>query len=379
MTYKMQNEVVMQNIPMLDLGTEVDAIWEPLNQAIQDVLRSGRFIMGPNVKALEEALADWLGVRHAVGVNSGTDALVIGLRALGVGPGDEVITSPFTFFATAEAISAVGATPVFADIDPDTYNLDPTVLEALITPQTRAILPVHLYGQAADMTPIMALAEQYNLFVLEDVAQAAGGTYRGQMLGSVGHAGAFSFFPSKNLGAYGDGGLIATNDDRVAEAARMLRVHGARRKYYNEVIGYNSRLDELQAAILRVKLPYLDTWNAGRRRVAGRYNTLLSNLPGITLPQERDWARHVYHQYTIRVLPGERDLIQQRLTDARIASMIYYPVPVHKLPVYSHLNITLPQAEAAADTVLSLPVWPDMPEAAQVRIAEVLKEAAGSK
>jgi dTDP-4-amino-4,6-dideoxygalactose transaminase len=375
----MQNEVVMQNIPMLDLGTEVDAIWEPLNQAIQDVLRSGRFIMGPNVKALEEALADWLGVRHAVGVNSGTDALVIGLRALGVGPGDEVITSPFTFFATAEAISAVGATPVFADIDPDTYNLDPTVLEALITPQTRAILPVHLYGQAADMTPIMALAEQYNLFVLEDVAQAAGGTYRGQMLGSVGHAGAFSFFPSKNLGAYGDGGLIATNDDRVAEAARMLRVHGARRKYYNEVIGYNSRLDELQAAILRVKLPYLDTWNAGRRRVAGRYNTLLSNLPGITLPQERDWARHVYHQYTIRVLPGERDLIQQRLTDARIASMIYYPVPVHKLPVYSHLNITLPQAEAAADTVLSLPVWPDMPEAAQVRVAEVLKEAAGSK
>jgi dTDP-4-amino-4,6-dideoxygalactose transaminase len=375
----MQNEVVMQDIPMLDLGAEVDAIWEPLNQAIQDVLRSGRFIMGPNVKALEEALAAWLGVHHAVGVNSGTDALVIGLRALGVGPGDEVITSPFTFFATAEAISAVGATPVFADIAPDTYNLDPDLLEALITPRTRAILPVHLYGQAADMTPIMALAEQYNLFVLEDVAQAAGGTYRGQMLGSIGHAGAFSFFPSKNLGAYGDGGLIATNDDRVADAARMLRVHGARRKYYNEVIGYNSRLDELQAAILRVKLPYLDTWNAGRRRVAGRYNTLLSNLPGIALPQERDWARHVYHQYTIRVLPGERDLIQQRLTDARIASMIYYPVPVHKLPVYSHLNITLSQAEAAADTVLSLPVWPDMPETAQIRVAEVLKESAGSK
>ncbi len=369
----------MQDIPMLDLGAEVDAIWEPLNQAIQDVLRSGRFIMGPNVKALEEALAAWLGVHHAVGVNSGTDALVIGLRALGVGPGDEVITSPFTFFATAEAISAVGATPVFADIAPDTYNLDPDLLEALITPRTRAILPVHLYGQAADMTPIMALAEQYNLFVLEDVAQAAGGTYRGQMLGSIGHAGAFSFFPSKNLGAYGDGGLIATNDDRVADAARMLRVHGARRKYYNEVIGYNSRLDELQAAILRVKLPYLDTWNAGRRRVAGRYNTLLSNLPGIALPQERDWARHVYHQYTIRVLPGERDLIQQRLTDARIASMIYYPVPVHKLPVYSHLNITLSQAEAAADTVLSLPVWPDMPETAQIRVAEVLKESAGSK
>ncbi len=362
----------MQKIPVLDLSPEIDALWDELNTAIQGVLRSGQFIMGPNVRAFEATVAEYLGVKHAIGVNSGTDALVIGLRALGIVPGDEVITSPFTFFATAESINAVGATPVFVDIDPTTYNLDPDLIEGLITSRTRAILPVHLYGQAAAMTPILAIAERHGLKILEDVAQAIGGTYQGQKLGTLGHAGAFSFFPSKNLGAYGDGGLIATNDDNVAATARMLRVHGAQRKYYNEAIGYNSRLDELQAAILRVKLPHLDRWNDSRRQVAARYNKWLNQVSGLVVPQPSPWAEHVYHQYTIRVLAGQRDIVQQRLTDEGIATMIYYPVPVHRLPVYRDLNYTLPQAEIAAAEVLSLPIWPDMPTATQERVVQVL-------
>lgn len=363
----------MHKIPVLDLSPEIDALWDDLNAAIHAVLRSGRFIMGPNVAAFEEAVAAYLGVNHAIGMNSGTDALVIGLRALGIAPGDEVITTPFTFFATAEAINAVGATPVFVDIDPRSYNLDPARIEAHITPRTKAIIPVHLYGQAADMTPICAIAERHGLTVLEDVAQAMGGTYHGQKLGTFGHAGAFSFFPSKNLGAYGDGGLITTNDDRVAETARMLRVHGAKRKYYNEVIGYNSRLDELQAAILRVKLPHLDDWNAGRRAVAARYTAWLQDVPGIVTPWEAPDVTHVYHQYTIRMRDGQRDRVQQRLAEAGVATMIYYPVPVHRLPVYAHLGCTLPQAEAAAGEVLSLPIWPAMPADVQARVVEVLR------
>lgn len=344
-------------IPVLDLTPEIEALWDQLMAAIQGVLKSGQFILGPNVKAFEQEVAAYLGVKHAVGVNSGTDALVIALRALGIGPGDEVITTPFTFFATAEAISQAGATPVFVDIEPKTFNINPELIEPAITPRTKAILPVHLYGQAADMDPIMALAAKYNLKVIEDTAQAFGGEYKGRKLGTIGDAGCFSFFPSKNLGAFGDGGLIAANDDEIAEAARMLRVHGAKKKYYNEMIGYNSRLDEIQAAILRVKLPHIDKWNEARRQAAARYNELLKVVPDMVTPYEASYGKHVYHQYTIRVPGGKRDKVKQILEEQIIVSMVYYPVPVHKSPVYINLGCCLSEAEQSSAEVLSLPIF----------------------
>ena len=349
-------------IPVLDLTPEVENLWDELNAALQRVLRSGQFIMGPEVAAFEAEVAGYLGVGHAVGVNSGTDALVIGLKALGIAPGDEVVTTPFTFFATAEAISQIGAVPVFVDIDPETYNIDPALIEEKITARTRAILPVHLFGQAAEMGPILSLAEERSLKVLEDVAQAFGGEYRGIKLGALGHAGAFSFFPSKNLGAYGDGGLITTNDARVAEVARMLRAHGATKKYHNELVGYNSRLDELQAAILRVKLPYVDEWNKGRREVAQRYNDMFEDSPNIVAPREASHRLHVYHQYTVRIQEDRRDEVRKRLAEGGIGTMIYYPVPVHRLPVYSsvqaYAKACLPISDGAAEEVLSLPMGP---------------------
>lgn len=362
-------------IPMLNLHPEVDSLWEELNRAIQGVLRSTQFIMGPNVKALEEEIAKYLGTKHSIAVNSGTDALIIGLRADGIEPGDEVITSPFTFYATAEAISLIGAIPVFVDINPDTFNIDADLIEKAITPKTKAILPVHLYGQGADMGRIMALAQKYNLKVIEDVAQAFGGEYRGKKLGSFGDAGCFSFYPSKNLGAYGDGGIIATNDDRLAEAARMLRNHGCKRTYYNETLGYNSRLDEFQAAILRVKLPHIEEWNEQRRKVAATYNELLAGVPEVITPKEDPAVKHVYHQYTIRILNRKRDQVKQHLDQAGIATMLYYPVPVHRLPVYDRTSPELKQAEKLAGEVLSLPIWPTLDRETQLVIVNEIKKA----
>lgn len=359
-------------IPVLDLTPEIEALWEELLNAIQGVIKSGQFILGPNVKAFEEEVAQYLGVKHAIGVNSGTDALVIALRALGLGPGDEVITTPFTFFATAEAISQVGAIPVFVDIDPQTFNINPGLIEPAITPRTKAILPVHLYGQAADMDPIMELAKKYNLKVIEDTAQAFGGGYKGRKLGTIGDVGCFSFFPSKNLGAFGDGGLIATNDDEIAELASMLRVHGAKKKYYNEMIGYNSRLDEIQAAILRVKLPYVDKWNEARRQAARRYTELLADVPVIIPPYEATYAKHVYHQYTVRVLKGLRDEVKELLAEQGIGTMVYYPAPVHKLPVYREISPSFPVVEQYAGEVLSLPIWPYIFTEVQEQVAEVI-------
>lgn len=362
----------LPRIPALDLTPEIQALWDELMAAIQGVLKSGQFIMGPNVKAFEEEVASYLGVKHTIGVNSGTDALVIGLRAAGIGPGDEVITTPFTFFATAEAISRVGATPVFVDIDERTFNINPELIEPAITPQTRAILPVHLYGQAADMDPIMELAEKYNLKVIEDTAQAFGGEYKGKKLGTIGDVGCFSFFPSKNLGAFGDGGLIASNNDEIAEVARMLRVHGARKKYYNEMIGYNSRLDEIQAAILRAKLPHVDEWNESRRQAAQRYNHLLKDVPGIITPHEDSNAKHVYHQYTIRVQNGRRDELKEHLSKNGIGTMVYYPVPVHQLPIYREHPPTLAVAQRLAGEVLSLPIWPKVSKGLQEQIKDII-------
>ncbi len=361
---------VRARIPILDLTPEVEALWDELMAAITRVLRSGQFILGPEVEAFEREVAEYLGVKHAIGLNSGTDALVIGLRALGIGPGDEVITTPFTFFATAEAISLAGATPVFVDIDPRTFNINPELIPPAITPRTKAILPVHLYGRPAEMDALLAIAEEHGLKVLEDCAQAFGATYRGKKVGTWGHAGAFSFFPSKNLGAYGDGGLLATNDDEVAELARMLRAHGSRRKYYNETVGYNSRLDALQAAILRVKLPHVDRWNAERRKVAERYNQLLAGTPGLVLPEVSEG--HVFHQYTVRVLEGQRDRVKQALAEAGIGTMVYYPVPLHRLPVYGYSEGVFPEAERAATEVLSLPMGPFVGVKEQERVAQHL-------
>ncbi|MEO0272137.1 MAG: DegT/DnrJ/EryC1/StrS family aminotransferase [candidate division WOR-3 bacterium] len=382
----------MTQIPVLDLKPQYEQIKAELQAAINRVLESGQFIMGPDVKLFEQEVAEYVGVKHAIGVNSGTDALVIGLRALGIGKGDEVITTPFSFFATAESISNVGAKPVFADIDPRSFNIDPKEIKGKITSRTKAIMPVHLYGQPAAMGQIMEIAQEYGLKVIEDCAQSFGARYwgtcsscnshcqettrkslRGKFTGTIGDVGAYSFFPSKNLGAYGDGGMIVTNDDQVAEVARMLRVHGAKKKYHNEVLGYNSRLDTLQAAILRVKLPYLEQWNEGRRRVAKTYNELLAAVPGIVTPELADG--HVFHQYTIRVLDGKRSQLQKYLGEQGIGTMIYYPVPQDQLPVYQGQYPKMPVSDLLATEVLSLPIWPELEEEIITRIVENLKQS----
>ena len=369
------------DLPFFDVSDEQALIGDEIEQAIRDVMRSGVFILGPTVEAFEKEIADYLDIAHAVAVNSGTDALVIGLRALGIGPGDEVITTPFTYVATAEAVSLVGAKVVFADIDPATFNLCPSAVAARITSRTRAIMPVHLFGHAADMDALLELAAQHDLRILEDTAQAMGGFHGTRRLGTIGNLGAFSFFPTKNLGAYGDGGLIATNDAELAATSRMLRVHGSRRKYHSEALGYNSRLDAIQAAILRVKLPHLDDWNALRREAAGRYTRRLEHVPGLSPAPHTE--THVYHQYTLRVrgaaggdAEGGRDHLRERLAADGIPTMVYYPSPLHHLPLYEEAAGPegFPHAERAAKEVLSLPMWPHIGAAAQESITAGLLE-----
>lgn len=364
-------------IPVLDLKPQYESLKEEIQKAIARVVESGYFIMGSDLKEFEKEVAQYLGVKHAIGVNSGTDALVIGLKAMGIGEGDEVLTTPFSFFATAESISNVGAKPVFVDIDPHTFNINPKLIEAKITPKTKAIMPVHLYGNPAAMAQILSIAQKYNLKVIEDCAQSFGAKYygtcsncknnchetlknsiTGKFTGTIGDVGAYSFFPSKNLGAYGDGGLVTTNDDKIAEIAQMLRVHGAKKKYHNEVLGYNSRLDTIQAAVLRVKLPCIDSWNEGRRKVAKIYNELLAEIPGITTPELADG--HVFHQYTIRITNGKRNQLQQNLASQGIGSMVYYPIPQDKLPIYQGQYETNPISDLLATEVLSLPIWPEI-------------------
>lgn len=360
--------------PLLDTRPEIESIWPELMAAIEDVIKKGMFIMGPNVKTFEEEIASYFGVKHAVALNSGTDALILGVHALGIRPGDEVITTPFTFFATGEAISHFQATPVFADIDPNTFNFDPEQVEKLITPKTKAIIPVHIYGHAADMDPIMALAEKHGLKVLEDCAQSFGSLYKGKKTGSIGHGGAFSFFPSKNLGAFGDGGMFITDIDEVADTVRMLRVHGAKKKYFNEVVGVNSRLDEIQAAVLRCKLPHIDEWNDGRRAAAARYAEYLGDIPGVVTPFEAPYTRHVYHQYTIKILGGKRDQVKAGLEAAGISTFVYYPVPLNKLPVYAGMDCgPLPVSDQCTEEVLSLPIWPKIGADVQKRVADEIR------
>lgn len=379
-------------IPVLDLKPQHESLKEEIQAAINRVIESGQFIMGPDVKLFEQEVAAYLGVKHAIAVNSGTDALVIGLRALGIGEGDEVITTPFSFFATAESIGNVGAIPVFADIDAQSFNIDPQAIKTQITPRTKAILPVHLYGQPAAMAQILDIAQTHGLKIIEDCAQSFGSRYYGTCLscnqlcqestriaisgkhtGTIGDVGAYSFFPSKNLGAYGDGGMIVTNDEQVAEAARMLRVHGAKKKYHNEVLGYNSRLDTIQAAILRVKLPYIDTWNQARRVAAKTYNELLADVPSLVTPDLAEG--HIFHQYTIKLTNGKRDRVQQSLAAQGISTMVYYPIPQDRLPIYQGRYAANPLSNQLAEQVLSLPIWPDISLDLQECVTQALRSA----
>lgn len=377
-------------IPILDLTTQYQAIRGEIQTAINRVLESGRFILGEEVAQFEQAVAKYLGVKHAIGVNSGTDALIISLRSLGISQGDEVITTPFSFFATAEAISRVGATPIFVDVEAQSFNINPRKIIQKITPKTKAILPVHLYGNPASMAQIVEIAKTYNLKIIEDCAQSFGAKYeadcvncqqdcsenmrlsqQGKFTGTMGDMGAFSFFPTKNLGAYGDGGLIVTNDDQFAELARMLRVHGERQKYHNEMLGYNSRLDALQAAILRVKLNYIDQWNEQRRRVAQDYNQRLNSVENLITPTLN--KGHVFHQYTVRILGGKRDELRNKLSENGIATMIYYPVSQDQLPVYQGQYEKLPVSQSLTQEVLSLPIWPELSPSKIDTITQAIK------
>lgn len=361
---------------MVDLKVQYEAIKEEINSAVLGVIQSTHFIHGSQGKALEEAVAAYHGVKHAVAVASGTDALHLALLAAGIKRGDEVITTPFTFIATAEVISYVGAVPVFVDIDPDTFNLDVTKVEKAITKKTRGIIPVHLYGQPADMKPFMQTAKKHGLRVIEDCAQSFGAEYNGKKVGSFGDAGCFSFFPSKNLGCYGDGGMVITDNAKMAEQMLSLRNHGSRVRYYHDEIGYNSRLDEIQAAILRIKFKYIDKYNEKRRNNAMLYNKYLS-VPDIRTPVEQRNTRHVFHQYTIKI--RNRDAVKRKLDAENVtSSMIYYPVPLHLQPAYKDLGIkpgTLRAAEHNALEVLSLPMYPELMEGQIQTVAEAVKRA----
>ena len=361
-------------IPMVDLKAQYHGLKDEIDKEVMAVLESCAFILGPNVQAFEREAADYLGVKHAIGCASGTDALHLALLASGVGPGDEVITSAFTFIATAEAIRYVGATPVFVDIDPKTFNLDPALVEAAVTAKTKAIMPVHLFGQPVDIEAISAIANQKGLLLIEDCAQSFGATIHGAQTGSFGLSAGFSFFPSKNLGGYGDGGLVTTQSDEIAQKIKVLRNHGSEVRYYHDVIGFNSRLDELQAAILRVKLRHLDRFNAERRRVAHLYSSLMAEWP-VTTPYEDGLGVHVYHQYTL--LSDQRADIMAALQSANISSAIYYPVPLHQQNVFkpSCAGVSLPVTESVASRCFSLPIYPELSNETIHHIVDVIGQA----
>jgi dTDP-4-amino-4,6-dideoxygalactose transaminase len=349
-------------VPLLDLRAQYADIKNDVDQAIHRVLDSTRFIGGPEVAGLEEEIARYCACPHAIGCASGTDALLLALRALDVGPGDEVVTTAFSFFASAGAVANVGARPVFVDVDPRTFNLDAHRLEAAITPLTKAVVAVHLFGQCCDLTAVQAVCDKHRLYLIEDAAQAIGAEWEGRRAGSVGDVGCFSFFPSKNLGAAGDGGLVTVRDAALGERVRLLREHGAKPKYYHALVGTNSRLDALQAAILRVKLRHLDRWSEKRAKNAALYDQLFEGAR-LTRPYRDARARHIYNQYVIRV--PERDAMRQHLADRGIGTEIYYPVPLHLQQCFSPLGYRegdMPQSEAAANEVLALPIYPELTE-----------------
>ncbi len=359
-------------IPMVNLQAQYRDLQAEIEQGLNAVLESCAFILGPNVQAFEQEVAEYLGVQHAVGVASGTDALHLALRAEGIGPRDEVITSAFTFIATAEAICYVGAKPVFVDIDRRTFNITPEAIERAITPKTKAVMPVHLFGQPADMEAIRAICTAHRLKLIEDCAQSFGARINGRQTGSIGHAAGFSFFPSKNLGAFGDGGLVVTQSDETAAMLKKLRNHGSDVRYYHDVMGYNSRLDEMQAVILRAKLKRIDAYNQRRRQVAHLYSRLMADLP-LATPFEDGAGEHVYHQYT--VLTERREEIRKALQQEHIACAIYYPVPLHKQRVFEKTcaGLCLPETEQVAANCLSLPICPELTDDQVERIVAVIR------
>jgi dTDP-4-amino-4,6-dideoxygalactose transaminase len=387
-------------IPLLDLKAQYKNIKSEINEAVQQVLESSQFILGPNVKSFEKEIADYIGVKHAIGVGNGTDALLITLKAYGIGEGDEVITTPFTFFATAETISQTGAVPIFVDVDLKTFNMDVSQIEQKITPRTKAIMPVHIFGQPADMDEILQIAQKHNIIVIEDACQAIGAEYKNKKIGSLGHAACFSFFPTKNLGGFGDGGMIVTNDENIATICRALRAHGSGAyghkacnllnniqekiddnkntdntvynplKYYNYLIGYNSRLDELQAAILRIKLKHLDSWNDARRQKAKIYTENIDQKI-LNTPYEKPNRKHVYHLYIVQ--SENKEKIVAYLKENGIATGIYYPVPLHLQKVYKNLGYhkeDLPNAEYLSKRTFAIPLYPELTDEQQNYIIE---------
>lgn len=372
-------------IPVLDLKTQYEQIGPELEQSVLKVLRSGNYILGQCGSQLEAGVAALSGAKHGIGVANGTDALILALWAADIGPGDEVITPPFTFAATAEAIAIRGATPVFVDVDPVSYNINPDLVAAAVTPKTRAILPVHLYGQPTDIDPILAIAERFGLKVIEDNAQAIGASYKGRPTGSLGDMACISFYPTKNLGAAGDAGMIVTNSDELAQRLRVLRAHGSRERYYHDEVGVNSRLDEIQAAVLLSKLPYLKAWNENRDVVAQTYAKLLANIPGIVIPTVMQQATHVWHQYTIRVVSGgpiTRDELKEELSTRGIGSMCYYPVPLHvqkAFAQYGYRKGDMPISEVLASEVLSLPMYPELTEQQVNSVAKAIEEIVSAR
>jgi dTDP-4-amino-4,6-dideoxygalactose transaminase len=365
------------DIPLMDLPAQYAGLKDEIDGAVADVLANAAFIGGPRVKAIEEEIASFCGVSHGVACGNGTDALFLILASLGVGKDDEVVTTPFTFVATAESIVHVGATPVFVDIEPGTYNMDVSRLEAAVTERTKAIMPVHIFGQCLDMDVVNDVAERHGLFVVEDACQAIGARYKGARAGSLGDAAAFSFFPSKNLGCAGDGGMIVTDDADLAAKAKKTASHGTSKKYFHDAMGVNSRLDALQAAILLEKLPHLDDWNARRRAAAAVYDELLADS-GLGLPVTRDYGEAVYHLYVVR--SPERDRIMSALKDAGIGTAIYYPRALHQQEVFDHLGYAdgdFPVVEAAQEEVFAIPLFPEITREQQERVAEVIRGAVG--
>ena len=375
----------MNKIPPFDVSQQYQQIGDRLNQAALAVLASGQYIGGQVVSQFETEFANYIGASvgsvagsvHGISCNSGTDALYLALRALNIGEGDEVITSPFTFFASAETISMTGATPVFIDIEAHSFNMNVNLIESVITERTKAIMPVHLFGRSVDMTNLMAIAKKHNLYVIEDCAQATGATYKGQKVGNIGDVGCFSFYPTKNLGGCGDGGMMTTNNAEVAEKLRILREHGSPKRYHHEYIGMNSRLDSLQAALLQVKLPYLDKWNTQRREISDRYTHLLkdANIPNLIFPDHCSGS--VWNQYTICIGAGNRNDVQTQLREQNIITMIYYPLPLHLQTVYKNLGYKkgdFPITEDICDQVLSLPMFPELSEEQQDRVVSTLQK-----
>ena len=366
-------------VPPFSLSQQINDLGADLEEAVLQVLRSGQYIGGAQLNAFEDAFATSVDTSHAVGCNSGTDALILALRALEIGPGDEVITCSFSFFATAEAISAVGATPVFVDVDPATYLIDLDRIEAAITPATKALMPVHLFGRPVDMTRLMAIAEAHRLNVVEDCAQATGARWNGQPVGSFGDVGCFSFFPTKNLGAAGDGGAATTNDAGLAQTMRELAVHGMPKRYLHTALGYNSRLDAIQAAVLNVKLPHLADWVRRRSAIAARYREQLAGLQGLSLPS--DEPGHSWNQFVVRI-NSDRDAFKQILQDSGVSTIIYYPIPIHSQPAYAHLRQQtgpLPITEQLCQQVLSLPIFPELTDQQQQTVIETLRKLLRAK